>query len=128
MQAPNSSTWGPATGTTWTPSLNPATGALTSTLTVAPTLTLDGYQFQAVFTNSQAPSGVATTPAAFTVVAPVATAWNFNSLSVGTNLTPAPLTGTGSAESIGMSSLHDGRQRLSYANRHRAGYLQHPGE
>ena len=82
-------------------------GATSSSYTIpAATTNQNGTYFRALFSNSQAPSGVATSSATLTVTGTLITAWNFNNLASGGFYTsPAASTGTGTASSLGMTQV-----------------------
>jgi hypothetical protein len=92
-------------GSTWSP-IAGATSA-TYSFTVSST-SLDGYEYQAVFTNSL--GSTSSNPATLTAVAAPFTAWNFDTSDVtgkaipaATNTAPDPSAGSGTATSIGMA-------------------------
>ncbi|HUB23962.1 MAG TPA: immunoglobulin domain-containing protein [Tepidisphaeraceae bacterium] len=70
----------------------------------------NGYEYEAVFTNSQAPGGVPSNPATLTLGGSLISEWNFvnsgaTALVAGqTTIAPAPAIGAGSANSLGMGS------------------------
>jgi fibronectin type 3 domain-containing protein len=91
-------------------SFSPIPGATSTTYSVPVTAaTLDGFEYEGVFTNSQ--GSAASTPATLEVTAGLITAWNFDtsyktgkSISgKGLNLSPDPSAGNGSSSSIGMA-------------------------
>jgi hypothetical protein len=97
----------------FTPLTNSATvsGAQSDTLiyTTNANGSENGDEFEAVFTNEAAPSGVASTPAILTVLRPETdfTDWNFaDDPSTGNSAytdDPAPVIGTGTASIVGMN-------------------------
>jgi hypothetical protein len=84
----------------------PIANATSPTYQVLASTALSGTYYYAVFTNTDVNAVVhatATQAVELTASGTTIAAWNFDNLSAGTNLTPAPSSGTGSAESIGMT-------------------------
>ncbi|MGA2501464.1 MAG: immunoglobulin domain-containing protein, partial [Tepidisphaeraceae bacterium] len=86
-------------GTVWTD----IPGATSTTYSFTTASSQNGYQYRAVFTNSQGSAN--TNAASLSLGGTVITAWNFNQFVAGaTVLSPAPSAGTGTATSLGMGS------------------------